>query len=294
MSAGVRSGLAQRVLDAILNGSPETPFGRARLKAAIEARKLLIRLGDPIVRFRVGGTDLQLPLSHELPFYRTDHPLYGEAVGRIAAALRGPVVDIGANVGDTAAIIRAHTDVPLLCVEGDELFFGLLTRNVDDVSASMAFVEAPSTGHVHRERGTARVVPGKGLIRSMPLEDFLWMGFNEPALIKLDTDGMDVPILLANLRLLERLRPVLFFEYDPHLGAEPVVFDRLREIGYVTAVVYENTGEYRETVELSDQSRIAAVHAEYTGHGGARYMDVCVLPAGVEIDRDALRGPEAV
>ena len=63
---------------------------------------------------------------------------------------------------------------------------------------------------------------------------------------------MDVPILLANLPLLERLRPVLFFEYDPHLGAEPHVFERLREIGYATADWYENTGEHVATVELPD------------------------------------------
>jgi FkbM family methyltransferase len=291
--------LAQRALDAILGGSPSTPAGRARLKTAIEARKLLIRLGDPTVRFRVGETELLLPLSHELPFYRTDHPLYGEAVGRIAARLGGPVVDIGANVGDTAAIVRAHSDAPVLCVEGDEVFFPLLERNAGrlrDVELERAFVRSSepqsSSGRVERSGGTARLVGGTGL--TTPLSAVLERHprFARPTLLKLDTDGMDVPIVMANLDLLERLRPALFFEYDPHLGAGPEVFVALSHKGYDRALVFENTGDYRETIGLHDSDRAAALHAEYTGHGGARYVDVCVLPEGTEMPVNGLLAPD--
>lgn len=285
--------LAQRVLDAIVTGSPETTAGRARLKAAIEARKLLIRLGDPVVRSRVGDVDLALPLSHELPFYRNDHPLYGEAVGRVAAALAGPVVDVGANVGDTAAIVRAYSDVPVLCVEGDGVFFELLERNVAqlaDVELEHAFVDAPEAGRVERGRGTARVRAGDSQLRAKPLAAILaeHPRFAEPALLKLDTDGMDVPILTANLDLLGRVRPVLFFEYDPHLGATPEVFVALSHKGYERAIVFENFGEYREAVELADTARMDGLHREYTGQGGRRYVDVCVLPAGLETPVNAL------
>jgi hypothetical protein len=82
-----------------------------------------------------------------------------------------------------------------------------------------------------------------------------------------------VPIVLANLELLERTKPVLFFEYDPHLGATPDVFERLREIGYRRMDVYENTGELAARVELPGD-----IHETYVGHGGARYADVCVRP----------------
>jgi FkbM family methyltransferase len=291
--------LAQRALDGILRGSPATPLGRARLKAAIEARKLLIRLGDPTVTFRLGGVDLLLPLSHELPFYRNDHPLYGEAVGRIAARLGGPVVDIGANVGDTAAIVRAHSDVPVLCVEGDEVFFPLLERNarsIGDVELARTFVGdtvlRAVEGRAERGRGTARLVGANPL--TLPLSEILERHprFARPALLKLDTDGMDVPIVMANLDLLESARPVLFFEYDPHLGARPEVFVTLCYKGYDRALVFENTGEYRETLELGDTERAAALHREYTGHSGARYVDVCALPEGVEMPVNGLLGPD--
>jgi FkbM family methyltransferase len=274
--------LAERVERAILEGSPATLSGRVRLKAAIEARKLLIRLGDPLVRYQIGQAELELPLSHELPFYRHDHPLYDSAIGRIAAELGGPVVDVGANVGDTAAAVRERSDAPVLCVEGDERFFELLERNAPQlapVELERAFVGV-GQGVVERGRGTARVVRGAGELPSKSLGQVLdaHPRFASPALVKLDTDGYDVPIVLAELDLLARVQPVLFFEYDPHLGAEPVVFERLRAIGYERMHVYENTGEHVETVELP-----GAIHERYVGHGGARYADVCFLPVGVDV-----------
>lgn len=272
--------LAERALRGILEGSPATLAGRARLKAAIETRKLILRAGsDPLVRYRIGAAELELPLSHELPFYRSDHPEYGEAVGRIAAELGGPVVDVGANVGDTAAIVRAHTDVPILCIEGDERFFAILRRNAARLDPppelEHAYLDAPAWAAVERSRGTARVVAGEGRLRSRTLAEILGdhPRFAAPALVKLDTDGLDVPILLAELDVLRRLKPALFFEYDPHLGAEPVVFERLRELGYREAHVYENTGELARRTTLDDD-----IHSAYVGHGGARYADVLVLP----------------
>jgi FkbM family methyltransferase len=269
---------AEALVRAILGASPATLSGRARLKALIALRRLLVRAGDPLLGWRVGDTELLLPLSHELPFYRHDHPLYDRAIGRIAAEAGGPVVDIGANVGDTAAEIRAHTIAPILCVEGDDRFFALLERNAPrlaPVELEHAFVDAPAHGRVERGAGTAHIVAGDGALRTKPLSRILeeHPSFAEPALLKLDTDGFDVPIVLANLELLARVRPLLFFEYDPHLGATPDVFEKLRDIGYRRMDVYENTGEHVGTVDLPGD-----IHDEYVGHGGARYADVCVRP----------------
>lgn len=272
--------LAERALNGILDGSPSTLLGRARLKAAIETRAFLLRRGDPLVRYELGGVELELPLSHELPFYRKDHPLYAANVGAIAAEAGGPVVDIGANVGDTAAIVRAVTGVPILCIEGDDRFFPILARNAarldPPVELEHAYVRAPAGATVERGRGTARLVAGEGeAVRTKTLGRILedHPRFAAPALVKIDTDGLDVPIILAELELLARLKPVLLFEYDPHLGADPVVFERLRKIGYRRARVYENTGELARVAELTDD-----IHSAYAGHGGARYADICVTP----------------
>ena len=269
----------------ILATSPSTGAGRARLKALIALRHALVRSWDPLLTWRVGAADIVLPLSHELPFYRHDHPLYDRPIGLVAAEVGGPIVDVGANVGDTAAEIRSQTDAPILCIEGDDRFFALLAENarrIGGLELEHAFVDAPTGARVKRRAGTVRLVPpsnsllqGLEAVAGKPLARVLeeHPAFAEPALVKIDTDGMDVPIVLANLELLARVRPVLFFEYDPHLGATPDVFERLREIGYRRMDVYENTGELARSVELP-----GGIHHEYSGHGGARYADVCVWP----------------
>ncbi|TMJ93541.1 MAG: FkbM family methyltransferase [Actinobacteria bacterium] len=162
--------------------------------------------------------------------------------------------------------------------QGDDRFFALLARNaaqLEPIELEHAFVETPARGRIERGAGTARVVEGGGPIRAKPLRRILdeHPRFARPALLKLDTDGFDVPILLANLDLLARTRPVLFFEYDPYLGATPDVFERLREIGYRRLDVYENTGEHVRSLELPGD-----IHGEYVGHRGARYADVCIRP----------------
>jgi FkbM family methyltransferase len=278
--------LAERTLRGILTGSPATLTGRARLKAAIETRRLLVRLGDPVVRHRVAGVELELLLSHELPFYLHDHPSYGQNAGELAALAGGPVVDVGANVGDTAAIVRAHTEAPVLCVEGEDRFFELLRRNAVRLAPAPelahAFVAAgPVQGRVVTAAGTARVVPGEGEVEARTLGEILadHPSFARPRLLKLDTDGMDVPILLAELELLARLRPVLFFEYDPHLGADPRVFEALHAIGYERAFVWENTGDPAGGLRLADPQAVHDLHRRYAGHGGSRYADIAVLHA---------------
>jgi hypothetical protein len=40
------------------------------------------------------------------------------------------VVDVGANVGDTACIIKTAEEVPILCIEGDEYIFDFLQKNI--------------------------------------------------------------------------------------------------------------------------------------------------------------------
>lgn len=250
---------AEALVRAILRTSPATVRGRATLKTLIALRRVLVRTRDPLLTWRVGAADLLLPLSHQLPFYRHDHPLYDRAIGRIAREAEGPIVDIGANIGDTAAEMRAHTDAPILCVEPDDCFFTILSRNARHLEP------------VELEHASVSGAGGAG----KPLAQILaeHPAFAQPALVKIDTDGMDVPIVLANVELFDRVKPVLFFEYDPHFGATPDVFERLREIGYRTMDVYENTGELAGTVELPGD-----IHDAYAGHGGARYADVCVRP----------------
>lgn len=117
------------------------------------------------VRYPVAGRSLLLPAGHFLPFAHMTFPGFSGAVGEWARRVNGPVIDVGANVGDTAAIIRAHSDAPILAIEASERYFRYLVRNafeIGDVTPVQAFVAASRgevVGGLRESNGTAALDP---------------------------------------------------------------------------------------------------------------------------------------
>ena len=106
-----------------------------RWSAFFILRRIVLRFCDPTVEYAFCGSTLRLPLSHALPFFRRMFPLYSDNLGRIAAQLfikfgTFRVIDIGANVGDTVAVIHQYAPLPILCIEGLPKFSELLAENV--------------------------------------------------------------------------------------------------------------------------------------------------------------------
>jgi FkbM family methyltransferase len=244
---------------------------------------------------------LSIPDGHWLAPIRRDHPDYGENVGRLASVVekrypeRG-VIDIGANVGDTTAIVRTYTCMPILCIEGSDYYFETLRQNVlqlgPDIELEHAFVDVDDCaqqGAVTIERGTAFFRPnaaGESLVEFRKLESILAgrPRFQNAKLLKVDTDGMDGRILVGALDWLASARPVLFWEHDIGLdrsvgGPGLSVFDRLLEIGYSMAMIFDNSGEYIQTLSLSARQQLADLTEYLPGGEGQRfgYCDICAF-----------------
>jgi FkbM family methyltransferase len=261
-------------------------------------RRVIIWAGDPPIEARVGSRALAMPASHDLPFYRAAHPEYSEAVGWIAGAMleRDPglkVIDIGANVGDTVAIIRAYSRVPVLCVEGDDRFFRFLQSNADtlgEVSLAKAFLgerHATVVGRMAHRAGSARLQAGpKGReLQILTLPELLrdHPDFARARFVIIDTDGMDTAILVGAESFLREARPVVFFEYDPDLTAAAGDDARrglevLKRVGYGPLMAFENTGRYMWSSDLADADQMIDLHQLMSGHRGRRYVDVCAFP----------------
>src|SRR5688572_20032723 len=153
------SKIAQTLLDLMLRlpATPGNPLAKvAYVLLAALRRAAVALLGDPRVAYALDGTTLLLPLSHELPVIRRRLPDYSRNIARIAAALaeKHPgmtMVDIGANVGDTVAIVRRLARFPILCIDGDPLYYALLvenTRALGDVQHANVYIgEASTTLH---------------------------------------------------------------------------------------------------------------------------------------------------
>ena len=84
----------------------------------------------------IGDHTLVLPPEHDLPFYQRRDPTYDAYAIEVLAGIAGAagrtlVVDLGANVGDTAlAALAASPLIDVTAVEGDPRFVTYLRRNL--------------------------------------------------------------------------------------------------------------------------------------------------------------------
>lgn len=292
------SRIAQFILNSSLEPSTGSIVARLRRRLFRKARVLLIKLSDPLVRYKLANTDILIPLSHDLPFHISTFPYHLHNLGRVAnhIHLKYPnlrLIDIGANVGDTVAIVRQSTHIPILCIEGNIRFAELLrsnTASISDVYVEPVFIGDPhdaSMGSFRQERGTTYFVPHKKILKSVKFERLSKVLDSNPTfagskMIKIDTDGMDCAIIFSELALLETMKPAIFFEYDPYyfhrLGTIGFnVFQELASIGYGFAVIYDNTGDYLLSTELSNTGILRDVHTYFSGRYGMRYCDICVF-----------------
>lgn len=271
------------------------------------ARRVVRRLGwavrdrfpnRPVAR-EVQGVRMILPWSHRLPDYARYNPLYGQNLVELAKRLAehedGPlgVLDVGANVGDSALQILDATDARVLCVEGDRVFLNFLERNARGdqrivVEAGLLAADeataATSLAPV-REGGTTHFVPGESAdalpgvapttLRSRHTE------FDRLRLAKSDTDGYDVQLVPAIADAWRDSMPVLFFEYDHRLsrlaGNDPLaVWPELQQRGYAEVAIWDNGGRPLQRLSITDVPAAAESLEKPVGRYGVRYWDVAV------------------
>ncbi len=286
--------LAQFVRNRVMN-SPPGLAGALRTRIWRRVERGILRVADPAVRYRLHGFELEMPLSHRLPWFQRDVPGYGWNLARIAkvVAQKYPAtsaIDVGANVGDSVAIMRTAAKFPILCVEADERYFRFLTENLrqfSDVVAARAYVgdaAAKVAGKIESDHGTARLRLDAGeTVNVRPLDEVLdgYPGFARSKLLKIDTDGFDCKILRGSRALMLHARPVIFFEYDPHFLAEQgddgiSIFPLLASNGYSKALVYDNLGKFAGPLDTADQAATRALHDSYLRAKGT-YADLCAF-----------------
>lgn len=260
------------------------------------ARRLILAFGDPLIEAEVEGARLAVPLSHALPEYLKVFPHYASNLGRLAAALKRKypdlaVIDIGANIGDSIAVIRRGADAPVLCVEGNPVFLKTLRLNASRfgrVSVAENYVGEKEGSLMAEDRmlgGTSHIAEGGSReIKVKPLSLIAagYPGFEAAKLVKIDTDGFDCKIIRGSADFLAAARPAVFFEYDPLLLARQndeglSVFAALRGAGYSSALVYDNLGHFMLSLELSEERLLTELHAHFYSYRGDRFGDICAF-----------------
>lgn len=257
----------------------------------------------------VQGVRMVLPWSHRLPDYAFHNPNYGQNLVELARLLAETspltVMDIGANVGDSALQILHAADGKVLCVEGDTAYLEFLHLNVDAderitvVEALLAVDDVAERTKAVRTGGTTRFESGAG-DDAMPSVTPAALraefpDFTDLRLVKSDTDGYDVLLVPAVAREWADAHPVLFFEYDPYLiriaGQDHLqVWEQLRELGYTDVAVWDNGGAPVGRMTPETIGERAAVLDDIPGNRPAArtYWDVALVHADDQLGRAAL------
>jgi FkbM family methyltransferase len=205
------------------------------------------------------------------------------------------IIDIGANIGDTVALLRsAKVNQPIYAVEGEPTYFTLLHKNVQqfkDVTIYESFLGENSgvaTVATEVNDGTARLnQESKRDITIQRLDDLaIEKDFKDVKLLKIDTDGYDLKILRGGFNLIKAARPVIFFEYDAVYLEEQEengtdIFEQLHDKGYNKIIYYDNYGKLLLSTTTDNKPLIKQLYGYMRKKEGAfPYYDVCAFHKG--------------
>lgn len=257
--------------------------------------------------FALDGRSLSLPAGHLVDWYRFRHRRYDEPVADLCAVLAAKygsfeAIDIGANVGTTAALMAREGRVRVLCVEGNAKYIPYLARNLARISPSSEIAacyvgagDGEIAGAVRTRSGTAAIEIAdsagsqSGTVRLRSLATILdeHASFRAARLVKVDTDGFDAKIVVGALETLARMRPLLYVEYSP-VGPPEVeqeyyaMIERLGEIGYRRFHVFDNFGNHMLQLSFEERRHLRELAAYVRSSRkdvspAVFYLDVCAL-----------------
>jgi len=205
----------------------------------------------------------------------------------------GTAIDIGANVGDTAAMIASAAGNPLILVEASDYFFPFLERNAKAFPNMVTLVRAlvgdgqPAQGILAHWGGTASFKEGGDTHDSLPtvrLEDIASEGTR---FIKIDTDGFDYEILQAGRDFLQNRTPVVLYENETKtptaLRASEQTLAMLDAVGYRHFILWDDAGHlvgsFNATESVIDIIRCLHANALLSGSRNIHGLDIAAFSA---------------
>ncbi len=188
---------------------------------------IIIRLkklfGVKSFSYSIGKYLIKIPLKHSLSLFQKNYKLYNRFLPILSKCLTSDetIIDIGANVGDTAISMMNETTAKIICIEPSDIYFSYLEKNIrnlpalqqEQLSCIKAFVGTNVfSGKLKHSGGTAVVEESiNGNVKYKSLDDLLKTS-STISLIKVDIDGFDYDALLSAKESIRKLKPILFWE----------------------------------------------------------------------------------
>lgn len=207
--------------------------------------------------YQIGDVEIVLTSNHPLPNYQAEHRLYDRLPLILGLEdFDGWIIDVGANVGDSAAAFVSGPPKKILCIEPYPDYVAVLKCNKTALEANGSQIQiAPYAASRHAlnvqlaaDSGTARAT-FEGNAESLPaltLDDIIMRYCADQTidLIKCDVDGLDADVLLSGMETIQRHKPIIYFECDiisDQIDEFVELYRKLSQIGY-KFVLYDNFG----------------------------------------------------
>lgn len=228
-----------------------------------------------IVNRKIGKFSIKMMANHQLPifmkyqkYYSTNLPRLTVEVFKKYKDLR--MIDIGANIGDTVALVRSECVFPITCIDGDGEFFKILEENVKqfkDVKIIKQLLGEKNeniNAELKKNIETARLqFDSSNKNNSLNLKTLDTViteniDLGKSKLLKIDTDGFDMKIIRGAQQYIKNTKPIIFLEYDTVFFAEhndsgiPTLLI-LEEMGYDDIIFYDNLGKLIISTNLSNR-----------------------------------------
>lgn len=253
-----------------------------------------------ISRVKVGKFFVDMPGNNmQISNYKYE-PEANSQLGRLSACIAKKypsltVIDIGANVGDTIAIIKSAIELPVIGIEGDDIAYRFLEKNTaqfKNITLIKEFLgEKKETMHVSLEKSgwNTTIVPSEQsgqVVTLKTLDEVLeehHLSSSTLKLLKIDTEGFDTIIIRGANGLLEKQKPVVYFEYN-RSNMDAIKEDglstlfSLEKFGYHSVIFFDNKGRYVLTADIKDRNLIRQLH-NYSDEkkSGIAYYDICLF-----------------
>jgi FkbM family methyltransferase len=206
------------------------------------------------------------------------------------------VIDIGANQGDSVALIKSGADVPVISVEGDDSLFEQFIDNTaqfSNVSLIRSFL-SEDKGEINCEYANVghnlTLLPAQksknSVLTSFTSVDALYatLAVNDKCkLLKIDTEGFDLKILRGSSLFLEAVKPVVLFEMNRenlfYTEKDPFsIYHWLLDRSYHLILFYESDGRFMFSSNLGNTDFLKQIYDYVDGRNAKiRYLDIVVF-----------------
>jgi len=255
-------------------------------------------VSDPIIIKKIGKNKVYIHKSHKLPEYRKQFPFYDQALPRICQTIKEidndlTLIDVGANIGDSIALITDKVSGNFLCIEGDQKYLPVLKKNIAKFKSSNIEIEpsycgdgSKNTLSIINENGTARLIETKNSeIKNIKTLDQMineHPKFRSANILKIDTDGFEINVLRGAKKFITSSRPIIYTEFTPELYDKldqkySELIEILIKYGYTQSMFYDNFGRPIKKVNLNDKKSIISLVSKINKKN-IYYYDILAIP----------------